>query len=83
MVTDCAQINGDSYRFYLQGLQIAFLWVTEEGRDTMIISHAPNIGVSPQWEDLTDDGHPPEGAVNQLHDIRITHLLKKKKTGGI
>lgn len=48
----------------------------------MIVSHTPNIGVSPQWEDLTNDGHPPQGAVNQLHDISITHLLKMKKTGG-
>lgn len=66
--------------FYLQGLQIAFLWVTEQGRDAMIVPHTANIGVSPQWEDLTNDGHPTQGAVNQLHDICITHLLKMKKT---
>lgn len=82
MVVLYSQSFGSFNRFYLQGLQIAFLRVTEQGGDAMIVSHTPNIGVSPQWEDLTNDGHPPQGAVNQLHDICITHLLKMKKTGG-
>lgn len=66
--------------FYLQGLQIAFLWVTEEGGDAMIVPHTANVGVPPQWEDLTNDGHPPQRAMNQLHDVCITHLLKTKAT---
>ena len=67
---------------YLQGLQIAFLRVTEQGGDAMIVPHAANVGVSPQREDLTDDGHPPQRAVNQFHDVRVTHLLRKKTTRG-
>lgn len=66
--------------FYLQGLQIAFLWVTQQGGDPMIISHTANIGVPPQRENLTNDGHPPQRAMNQLHDVWITHLLKTKMT---
>lgn len=67
---------------YLQGLQIAFLRVAEQGGDAMIVPHAANVGVSPQREDLTDDGHPPQRAVNQFHDVRVTHLLRKKTTRG-
>lgn len=64
--------------FYLQGLQVSFLWVAQQGGNAMIVPHAANIGVSPQREDLTDDGHPPQRAVNQLHDVCITHLLETK-----
>ncbi|TNN69639.1 hypothetical protein EYF80_020129 [Liparis tanakae] len=65
------------------GLQIAFLRVTEQGRDAMVVPHTANIGVPPQWKDLTNDGHPPQRAVNQLHDVRITHFLNMKTTEGL
>lgn len=44
----------------------------------MIVPHTTDVGVSPQWEDLTNYGHPPQRAVNQLHDVCITHLLQMK-----
>lgn len=47
----------------------------------MIVPHAAHVGVSPQWEDLPDDGHPAQRAVNELHDVCIAHLLKKERTG--
>lgn len=42
----------------------------------MVVPHAADVGVPPQWEDLTDDGHSAQGAVNQLHDVRVAHLLQ-------
>lgn len=49
----------------------------------MIVPHTANVGVPPQREDLTNDGHPAQRAVNQLHDVCITHLLKERTTGGV
>lgn len=46
----------------------------------MVVPHAANVGVSPQREDLPNDGHPAQGAVNQLHDVSIAHLLKMEST---
>lgn len=46
----------------------------------MIVPHAANIGVPPQWKDLTNDSHPPQRAVNQLHYVCIAHLLKMDMT---
>lgn len=48
----------------------------------MIVPHTANIGVPPQREALTNDGHPPKRAVNQLHNVCVTHLLEMR-TGGI
>lgn len=45
----------------------------------MIVSHAAHVGVSPQWEDLSNDGHPAQRAVNELHDICIAHFLKMER----
>lgn len=42
----------------------------------MIVPHTTHVGVPPQRKDLTDDGHPAQRAVNQLHDVGITHLLE-------
>lgn len=42
----------------------------------MVVPHAADVGVPPQREDLTDDGHSAQGAVNQLHDVRVAHLLQ-------
>lgn len=46
----------------------------------MIVPHAAHVGVPPQWEDLPNDGHPAQGAVNELHDICIAHFLKMERT---
>lgn len=46
----------------------------------MIVPHAAHVGVSPQWEDLPNDGHPAQRAVNELHDIGIAHFLKMERT---
>lgn len=46
----------------------------------MVVPHTANVGVSPQREDLPNDGHPPQGAVNQLHDVGVAHLLKMEST---
>lgn len=63
-MVDLLSHRGEQRHTYLQGLQVAFLRVTKEGGDPMIVPHAANIGVSPQWKDLTDEGHAPQGAVN-------------------
>lgn len=47
----------------------------------MVVPHAADVGVPPQREDLTDDGHPAQGAVNQLHDVRVAHLLQTERGG--
>lgn len=41
----------------------------------MIVSHAANVGVPPQGEDLPDHCHPAQSAVDKLHDLRVTNLL--------
>lgn len=46
----------------------------------MIVPHAAHVGVSPQWEDLSNDGHPAQRAVNELHDICVAHFLKMERT---
>lgn len=46
----------------------------------MIVPHAAHVGVPPQREDLPNDGHPAQRAVNQLHDVCIAHLLKEERT---
>lgn len=46
----------------------------------MIVPHASNVGVPPQWENLTNDCHPPQRAVYQLHYIGIAHFLKMNIT---
>lgn len=78
------QFLNDAQKFisfiYLQWLQVAFLWITQQGWNAMIVPHASNIGVPPQWENLTNDCHPPQRAVNQLHYICIAHLLKMNIT---
>lgn len=78
----CQYFNRKSLSgFYLQGLQIAFLRVTKQRGDAMVVPHTANVGLSPHREDLTDDGHSPQRAMNQLHYVCITHLLKMKTTG--
>lgn len=64
---------------YLQRLQVALLGVAEQGGNAMIVPHAAHVGVFPQWEDLSNDGHPAQRAVNELHDICIAHFLKMEK----
>lgn len=61
---------------YLQGLQVSLLWVTKQGGDAMIVPHTANVGVSPHREDLTNDGHAAQRAVDQLHDLCVAHLLR-------
>lgn len=68
-------------RPYLQGLQVALLWIAEQRGDAVVVPHAADVGVPPQREDLTDDGHPAQGAVNQLHDVRVAHLLQTERGG--
>lgn len=63
-------------RLYLQGLQVALLWIAEQRGDAVVVPHAADVGVPPQREDLTDDGHPAQGAVNQLQDVGVAHLLQ-------
>lgn len=46
----------------------------------MIVPHAAHVGVSPQREDLPNDGHPAQRAVNELHDIWVAHFLKMEMT---
>lgn len=64
---------------YLQGLQVALLRVAEQRGDAVVVPHAADVGVPPQREDLADDGHPPQGAVDQLHDVSVAHLLRMKE----
>lgn len=68
--------------FYLQGLQISFLRVTEQRGDAVVVPHTANVGVPPQREDLTNDGHPPQRAFNQLPDLCVAHLLTMEMTEG-
>lgn len=63
-------------RLYLQGLQVALLWIAEQRGNAVVVPHAADVGVPPQREDLTDDGHAAQGAVNQLHDVCVAHLLQ-------
>lgn len=46
----------------------------------MIVPHAAHVGVPPQWEDLSNDGHPAQRAVNELHDVCVAHFLKMERT---
>lgn len=61
---------------YLQGLQVTLLWIAEQRGDAVVVPHTADVGVPPQREDLTDDGHSAQGAVNQLHDVGVAHLLQ-------
>ena len=60
----------------LQHLEVAFLWITEQGRDAMVVPHAFLV-VLCRWEDLSDHGHPAKGTVDQIQDLGVTDFLKK------
>ena len=49
----------------------------------MVVPHAPDVGVSPQREDLTYDGHPAQRTVDPLHDFCVTHLLRQRREDGV
>ena len=67
---------------YLQRLQVSILRVAQQGGDAVVVPHAADVGVAPHGEDLSDDGHATQGAVHQLHYLRIAHLLRKQRDRG-
>lgn len=41
----------------------------------MVVPHTAHTAVSPERENLPDDGHPSQGTVGQLHNLSVTDLL--------
>lgn len=60
----------------LQHLEVAFLWIAEQGRDAVVIPHAFLV-VLCRREDLPDHGHPAKSTVDQIQDLGVTDFLKK------
>lgn len=58
----------------LQHLEVAFLRVTEQGRDAVVVPHTFLV-VLCRREDLSDHGHPTKGAVDQIQNLRVTNFL--------
>lgn len=63
----------------LQWLQVSLLRVAEQRGDAMAVPHAVHAAVPPQWKNLTDDRHPSQSAVGQLHDLSVADLLRKQR----
>lgn len=58
----------------LQHLEVAFLGVTEQGGDAVVVPHAFLV-VLCRREDLPDHGHPAKGAVDQIQDLWVADFL--------
>jgi len=45
----------------------------------VVVPHTAHTAVSPEGENLPDDGHPSQGTVGQLHNLSITDLLHSQR----
>lgn len=67
-------------RFYLQVLQVSFLWVTQQRGDPVVVPHATTAAVPPHGEDLPDHHHTPQCTVGKLQDLCVADFLQRRKT---